>query len=138
MTLKKNNSPYVEYYNGNLIKTVCEQFVENDIMFKRDEQYYFILLGNEVFRPEFPKEYDTLLIEYFDAKWLIPRNKIIDQFVRKSIWVDNLVIGSNDKYILKFLLKGKEIFTIPYNDISYPESAVKIMSDVIIKNIVRV
>lgn len=37
--------------------------------------------------------------------------------------------------MLKFLLGGKEICTIPYNDISYPENAVKIMSDEIIKNL---
>ena len=39
--------------------------------------------------------------------------------------------------MLKFLLGGKEIFTIPYNDISYPENAVKIMSDEIIKNLLK-
>lgn len=37
--------------------------------------------------------------------------------------------------MLKFLLGGKEIYTIPYNDISYPENAVKIMSDEIIRNL---
>ena len=40
--------------------------------------------------------------------------------------------------MLKFLLGGKEIFTIPYNDVSYPENAVKIMSDEIIKNLLKI
>ena len=40
--------------------------------------------------------------------------------------------------MLKFLLGGKEFYAIPYNDISYPENAVKIMSDEIIKNLSKV
>ena len=47
----------------------------------------------------------------------------------------NQIDKNEDKYILKFLLNGREVYTIPYNDISYPENAVKIMSDEIIKNL---
>lgn len=75
------------------------------------------------------------MIEYFDLNWSIPRNKIIDRFIRKSTGVYNLIDVNEDKYILKFLLNRKQVYTIPYNDISYPENAVRIMSDEIIKKL---
>lgn len=37
--------------------------------------------------------------------------------------------------MLKFLLDEKEVYAIPYDDISYPENAIKIMSDEIIRNL---
>ncbi len=135
MTLKRNSSPYIEYYDANLLQIACEQLVKNGVMFKKYDQYYFELTENETFKPEFPIEYDTLMIEYFDLSWSIPRNKVIDRFVRKSTRVCNQINKNEDKFILKFLLDGREIYRIPYNDISYPENAVKIMSDEIIKNL---
>lgn len=138
MTLKKNNNPYVEYYDGSIIQEICEQFVEKGIMFKKYDQYYYELTADETFKPEFPIEYDTLIIEYFNLSWTIPRNKVIDRFIKKSTRVHNQINQNDDKYMLKFLLGGKEVYAIPYNDISYPENAVKIMSDEIIKNISKV
>lgn len=40
-------------------------------------------------------------------------------------------------YILKFLLEGRVIYSLLYNDINYPESAIKIMSDEIIRSLNR-
>lgn len=137
MTLKKNNNPHVEYYDGNFIQTACEQFIRKGIMFKQYDQYYFGMTADESFKPEFPTEYDTLVIEYFSSGWSIPRNNVIDRFIRKSTRVHNQINKIEDKYMLKFLLDGREIYTIPYNDISYPENAVKIMSDEIIKNLLK-
>lgn len=137
MTLESNNSPYVEYYDGKLIKTACEQFVREGIMFKKYDLYYFEIPANETFKPEFPTEYDTLIIEYFNLSWYIPRNKVIDRFIRKSTRVHNQIYKNEDKYLLIFLLEGEKIYTIPYNDISYPENAIKIMSDVIIRNLLK-
>ena len=137
MTLKKSSSPHIEYYDGNIIQTVCEQFVQKGIMFKQCNQYYFEMKAEETYKPEFPIEYDTLVVEYCNLTWSIPRNKIIDRFIRKSTRIHNQISKNEDKYILKFLLCGEEIYTIPYNDISYPESAVKIMSDEIIKNLLK-
>lgn len=134
-TLKKNNDPHVEYYNGDLLQAACEQLLNSGIMFKRYEQYYFELKANETYKPEFPTKFDTLVVEYFESSWSIPRNKVIDQFIRKSTRVYRYINEDKDKYMLKFYLNGKEIYTIPYNDISYPENAVKIMSDEIIKNL---
>lgn len=137
MTLKRNNSSYAEYYDGNLIQKECEQFVEKGIMFKQYNQYYFELMEKETFKPEFPAEYDTLIVEYRNLNWVIPRDKVIDRFIRKSVRVDKQINNNEDNYTLKFLLDGKELFIIPYDDVSYPENAVKIMSDEIIKNIFK-
>ena len=137
MTLKFNKSPYMEYYDGNLVHELCERLVDKGMMFKQYGQYYFTVPKEETFKPEFPKEYDTLIIEYFNSIWSIPKNKIIDRFIRKSIWVHNQIYKNRDNYILKFFAEGNEIFAIPYNDISYPENAIKIMSDEIIKNLLK-
>ena len=138
ITLKENNNPHIEYYDGNLIQTVCEQWIRKGIMFKQYDLYYFEMTADETFKPEFPAEYDTLIIEYSNLSWSIPRNKVIDRFIRKSTRVHNQINKNEDKYMLKFISGGKEICTIPYNDISYPENAVKIMSDEIIKNLSKV
>ena len=85
MTLKKNKSPDVQFYNGDLIQTACEQFVKKGIMFKKYDQYYFEIPADETFKPQCPTEYDTLVVEYFDLSWSVPRNKVIDRFIRKRI-----------------------------------------------------
>lgn len=137
ITLKKNNSPYTDFYDGNLIKTICERFVENGIMFKQYGQYYFEIPANETFIPEFPTEYDTLIIEYNDLRWSIQRNKIIERFIRKSSKIYNQIYEVTDRYMLRFLFNDKEVYTIPYNDVCYPENAVKIMNDEIIINFLK-
>ena len=136
-TLKRNNDPHIEYYDGDLLQAICEESVKEGIMFKKYDQYYFETPVKETYKPEFPAEFDTLIIEYFNSHWSIPRNKIVERFIRKSTWIYNQINKEEDKYILKFLLKGKEVYVIPYNDICYPENAVKIMSDEIIKNLLK-
>lgn len=135
MTLKKNGSQYDEYYDGNLIKKICEQAVEEGIMFKMYEQYYFSISKSETFEPKFPKEFDTLIVVHHDLTWSIPRNKMIDKFIRKSTRVYNQIDKNEDKYVLFFMLGGKEIYSISYDDIGYPEEAIKIMSDDILYNL---
>jgi hypothetical protein len=135
MTLKKNNSKYVEYYDGKLLKAACEQALIKGEMFEKGGLYHYSIPINETFSPNFPKEYDTLVIEYSDEKWTIPRNKVIDRFLRKSNKVYNQVYDNKNKYILRFLLDSNEIYSIPYDDICYPENAIKIMTDDIIRNL---
>ena len=136
-TLKRNNNPHIEYYDGYLLQAICEESVKEGIMFKKYDQYYFETPAKETYKPEFPAEFDTLIIEYFNSYWSIPRNKIVERFIRKSTWIYNQINKEDDKYILKFLLNGKEVYAIPYNDVCYPENAVKIMSDEIIKNLLK-
>jgi len=138
MTLRKNGSPYVDDYDGSFIQNACEQFVNQGIMFKQNDQYYFEITEDETFKPNFPTEYDTLVIEYSDLSWSMPRNKTIDRFIRKSTRVHNQINKTENKCILKFVLNGKEIYTIPYNDTSYPANAVNIMNDEILKKLLKV
>lgn len=135
MTLKKNNSDHIEYYDGELLKKACEKALQDGEMFEKNGLYHYSIPMKETFIPDFPKEYETLAIERFDDKWVLPRNKIIDRFMRKSNRVYNQVHNNENKYSLKFLLDEKEIYSIPYDDISYPENAIKIMSDEIIWNL---
>ena len=135
MTLKKNKSCYVEYYDGKLLREACEQALNTGEMFKKNDLYHYSIPLKETFSPNFPKEYDTLIIEYLDNKWILPRNKIIDKFIRKSNLVYNKIYKSENIYILHFLLRNRQIYSIPYDDICYPENAIKIMTDNIIRNL---
>ena len=137
MTLKKNEIHYSEYYDGNIIKKICEQAVENGIMFKQYEQYYFVIPQSETFEPNFPEKFDTLIVKHNGSVWSVPRNKVIDRFIRKSKRVYNRIYENEDKYILFFMLDGKQIYSIPYDDIGYPENAIKIMSDDILQNLYK-
>lgn len=133
-TLEYNKSNHIKYYDGKRIKEECEQAVLYGDMFKKYNMYYFTIPIVDTFEPNFPKEFDTLIVEYFDSKWIIPRNKVIDRFIRKSKRIYNQIEKSQNKYVLRFMFNGEEIYSIPYDDIGYPENAVKIMSDDILRN----
>ena len=77
-------------------------------MFEKDGQYYFSIPKNETFKPSFPVDYDTLVIEYHDLKWRIPRNMLIDKFIRKSNAVYNKIYENQDAYMLFFCLMKKK------------------------------
>lgn len=49
----------------------------------------------------------------------------------------NKIDKNEDKYVLSFLLEEKEIYSISYDDIGYPEGAIKIMSDDILHNLLK-
>lgn len=135
MTLKENKSDYVEYYDGKLLKEACEQALVEGEMFIKNGLYHYTIPIEETFLPNFPKDFDTLVIEHFDEKWTISRNKVIDRFLRKSRRISNKVYNSENMYILRFFLNDREVYSIPYDDICYPESAIKIMTDDIIWNL---
>ena len=103
-------------------------------MYKKYEKYYFLIRLEETFVPTFPIEYDTLRIEYNDLNCQISRNKIIDRFIRKTVRIQKKINEAIDNYALIFYLEGKEVFSIPYNERYFPENAVKLMSDEIIRN----
>lgn len=131
-TLERNNDVYVEYYDSNKIKFECEKAVITGEMYKKYNMYYFTTPINETFEPDFPREYDILIVEHYGEKKVIPRNKVVDRFIRKSRRVHNKIDESLDIYTLKFMLKGKEVYSIPYDDIRYPENAVRIMREILI------
>jgi len=133
-TLERNNNIYTEYYDGKRVKEECERAVLNGEMYEKYDRYYFTTPMSETFEPDFPKEFDTLVIEHFDSKWVIKRNKIVDRFIRKSQRVSKHIGESPDKYTLKFILDGNEIYSIPYDDVEYPENAIKIMYELLRDN----
>lgn len=133
ITLKENKSSYIEYYDGKKIIQECERAVLNGEMYKKYNLYYFSIPISDTFEPNFPSEFDTLVIEYYDLQWKIPKDKLVDKFLRKSKRIYKNNEKNLDTYILKFLLNGKEVYSISYDDIGYPEKAVKIMEDLLKK-----
>lgn len=49
----------------------------------------------------------------------------------------NKVGEKGNPFLLKFLKNENEIFSIPYDDTAYPENAIKIMSDIIINELLK-
>jgi hypothetical protein len=58
-----------------------------------------------------------------------------DRFLRKSNWICNQIYGNQNRYVLRFFLGENEIYSVPYDDMNYPENAVKIMTDTILWNL---
>lgn len=131
-TLERNKNAHVEYYDGKRIKEQCEQAVLDGEMYQKYDLYYFIIPNNEMFEPEFPKEYDILIVEHYGSKWIVPRNKMVDRFIRKSKKIYSKIDKSLNLYTLTFMLKGKEVYSISYDDIGYPENAIKIMRQILL------
>lgn len=137
LTLRKNNSPHSEYYSGEVIKTACEQAVAGGEMFVKYGMYYLAIPPEETFMPAFPADYDGLALEYLGRRWTIPRSKVTDRFLRKSRRVHQRIYHLGCACTLIFLLNGRELYAIPYDDTCYPESAARIMSDEILGNLIK-
>ena len=135
MTLQENEVDAVDYYDGKLIKEACDEAVTKGEMFEKNGLYYFAILKSETFKPDFPNEFDDLLIIHHDKQRKVKRNKTIDRFLRKSTSVYDQIEQDKNKYTLKFIHQDKEVYSIAYNDIGFPENAIKIMSDDIIRNL---
>ena len=129
------NSSFIDsnYYNGNYIKSNCEQYVIDEFLYYYKGQYYINMLKLECTKYKFPIEYDELVIEYKGIIRVFNKCKSIDRFIRKSNAVYAGIMDLNNNYILIFYNDGVEVTRIPYNDIAYPDSAVKIMNEEIIK-----
>lgn len=104
-------------------------------MYSSNGRYYYTIPLEETFKPQFPEQFDSIIIEHFNDKWKLLRNKEINRFIRKSTYVYVGIEKNPYKYILKFVQGDDIVYTIPYDDISYPENAVVIMSDNIIRNL---
>lgn len=135
MTLKQGGSSQTEYFDGKLLEEACELAVIEGEMFKKNGLYHYAVNKKDTFTPEFPKEYDTWAIEYFREAWILPRSKMTDRFLRKSNWICNQIYGNQNRYVLRFFLGENEIYSVPYDDMNYPENAVKIMTDTILWNL---
>lgn len=102
-------------------------------MYEKYGLYYFLIMETELIKPNFPQEFDVLIIDYFEETCTIKRNKVIDKFLRKSNKVYKRIENYYDKYTLRFLLDGKEIYKFYYSDVGYPEKAVKLMKSILIE-----
>ena len=130
-TMEKNG---INEWSYKQIKEQCEKALITGEMYKKYGLYYFSILENELIKPDFPKNFDILIIEYFEQKCIISRNKIVDRFLRKSNKVYKGIENYYDKYTLRFLLKGKEIYKCYFSDVAYPEKAVELMKNILVEH----
>lgn len=131
-TLEHCSNNFLKPFSAKQIELACEEAVLKKEMYKKYDLYYFNIPISDTFEPNFPKEFDVFVIEHYGLKWQIPRNKVIDRFLRKSKRVWKGHEKGSDLYTLSFLKDDKKIYSIVFDDISYPESAVKIMKEILI------
>lgn len=132
-TLESFLFEYVDYYDGNFIKYKCEQYLSEGWLYYYKGQYYINILKLGCKKIEFPINYDRVVVEYKGVFRYFPRCKRIDKFIRKSHIIYEGILELKNNYILIFYNENNEVARIPYNDIAYPDSAVKIMNEEIIK-----
>ncbi len=132
-TLRNSDFKNVNYHDGNFIKHKCEEYVLEKLLYYYKGQYYIDMLKIECTKMIFPSDYDKMVIEYKGITRSFNRCKSIDKFIRKSNTVYAGIQNLKNNYILVFFNNGVEVARIPYNDIAYQDSAVKIMNGEIIK-----
>lgn len=132
-TLKNSMFEEAEYHDCNFIKYKCEQYLLEELMYYYKGQYYIDLLKFGCKKIEFPINYDRVLVEYKGVTRTFPKCKSIDKFIRKSNAVYEKISELQNNYIFIFFNKNIEVAKIPYNDIAYPDSAVKIMNEEVLK-----
>lgn len=132
-TLKGAGYEEVDYYDGNFIKQKCERYLLEDLLYYYKGQYYINLLKIRCRKIEFPADYDKMIVEYKGITRTFLKCKSIDKFIRKSNVIYEGIFELKNNYILIFYKKDIEVARIPYNDIAYPDSAIKIMNEEIIK-----
>lgn len=133
VTLKNTCFKNVDYHDGNYIKGKCEQYLEEELLYYYKGQYYINMLKLGSMKIEFPSDYEKVIIEYKGISRSFNKCKNIDKFIRKSNAVYSKISELKDNYILIFYNNDVEVARVPYNDIAYPDSAVKIMNGEIIK-----
>ena len=132
-TLQRFSYENEAFFDGNFIKNLCKKYLLEKAMYFYKGQYYIDLLKIGYKRLTIPSNYDRMMVEYKGIKKEFPKCKCIDRFIRKSTVVYNGISELSDNYILIFLEQSNEIARIQYNDIAYPEAAVKIMNGQILK-----
>ncbi|MBD5134548.1 MAG: hypothetical protein HDT39_01085 [Lachnospiraceae bacterium] len=77
-TLKTNRSEYIQFYDGDFIKSKCEEAVIKGEMYCSNGRYYYTIPLEETFKPQFPEQFDSIIIEHFNDKWKLLRNKEVN------------------------------------------------------------
>ena len=129
MTMKKNG---INDWDYRQIKEECKKAVDEGEMYEKYGLFYFSIMETEWMKTDFPQEFDSLVIEYFGKVCTIKRNKVIDRFLRKSNKVYKEIENYYDKYTLRFMSNGKEIYKFYYNDVCYTEKAARLMKSILI------
>jgi hypothetical protein len=91
---------------------------------------YIQILNVETFKPEFPKEYDEMVIRGGEKQLIIKRSEMIDDFISKSKRVSEHVGEGLDFFILEFYLNDEKVYSIIYDDIGYPKGAIEVMNKI--------
>lgn len=126
--MKKNG---IEEYAAFYIRQQCQKGVEEGKMYEKYGLYYFSIPETEWIIADFPKEFDTLIIERLGKTYTFQRNKLVDRFLRKSNKVYKNIEDYYDKYTLRFMLNGKEIYQCYFSDVGYPPKAVELMKSMV-------
>lgn len=132
--IKWNYKNLIKFHDGSMIRKEFEQAEISGEMVEKADLYYFTIPITETFEPDFPKDFDTLIIDHYSSQWVIKRNKMVDRFIRKSRRVWKHIGEGTDVYIISFFLNGMKILSIPYEDVGYPEKAVTIMEALMREN----
>lgn len=132
-TLKSSLFDEVDYHDGNFIKQKCEQYLLEEFLYYYKGQYYINLLKLGCKKIEFPINYDRVVVEYKGITKTFLKCGNMDKFIRKSNAIYEGISELKNNYIFVFYNNDIEVARIPYNDIAYPDSAVKIMNEEIIK-----
>ena len=131
LTLSNNDSDLEEHLTAEQITELCDVEVEKGNMTKHFSQYCINLLSLETEAYSFPAEYDSLVIAQNSKRYEYSRTQAIDRFIRKSTKVYKHIDELDHNWILVFMKDNVEVGRYLYNDIAYPESAVRIMDELI-------
>jgi hypothetical protein len=132
LTLFNFNCNLEEVFDSERISDLCKAEVKNGNMTEHLGQYYINLLSCETKTYTFPSEYDSLIIEKNDHKYKFNKTTTLDRFIRKSTKVYKHIDKLDYNFVLVFMKDNVEIGRYLYNDIAYPESAVKIMDEILL------
>lgn len=131
LTLKKNGNSQSAFMSGEYIHEAFEDAIANNEVYKKEDLYYFVISKEEFVRPEFPKNFDTLVVEQFGKKWILKNDALVKRFIRRSSSIWHHAGESEDAFLLIFYMEKNEVFRIHFDDISYSEGATKTFFEMI-------
>ena len=131
LTLSNFSSDLEEIFDAEQISALCKVEVEKGNMTEHYGQYYINLLSLETETYSFPIDYDSLIIEQRNIWRSFCRSKSIDRFIRKSTKVYKNINELEDNLVLVFMRNNTEIGRFLYNDTAYPDTAVKVMDQIL-------
>lgn len=131
LTLSNFSSGLEEIFDSEQISELCEVEVEKGNMTKHYGQYYMNLLSLETEKYSFPIDYDSLIIEQRNIRRAFCKSDSIDRFIRKSTKVYKNIKELEDNIVLVFIKNNTEIGRFLYNDTAYPDSAVRVMDQIL-------